>query len=52
MSDGISKSIEKLAQAMCYQAPAPMPIQPVNQNMFYQNIPPPAQKLFYQYDAE
>ena len=46
MSGCISNSIEKLAQAMCYQAPAPMQMQPVNQNMFYQNIPPHTQGYY------
>ena len=40
MANSIGNSIEKLAQAMCYQ-------QPVNQNMFYQKLPPRHQQQFY-----
>lgn len=35
MSDGISRSMERIAQAMCSQARPPIPMQPINQNMFY-----------------
>ena len=40
MANSIGTSIEKLAQAMCYQ-------QPVNENMFYQKLPPRHQQQFY-----
>ena len=43
LGNGISRSIELLAQAMLMQTP-----HPVNQNEFYQNIPPPPQNVYTQ----